>query len=611
MQIPVYSAPQVAPQLTPDARLDPHMILRGAGDAFGIELGEKGQQAAGQLAHIQDTADQTVATDIFLNQVQKPGQQILQKATQVQGKDVLKQSGGPWVDVGSPDSEAHQQDTDLVGSVQDGLSNLVASAKGAANNQRQKDLIDSMATAYNMQVMPQVQNHQDKQLHGYEVGNAQDTITMANQSAATAAANGQFDIAASFVHQARAGADNLATLTGIPVNKDDPSYQALQVGAASPIHTTIAQGLITAGRPQDAVAYLKEHTSEMTPGAIAQMSNLAKNASNQQQAQDAANDIWDKATNPALGHAGPPNPNGEVEQANPFAAPPSYSALLADLRDRNLPPEVFNLAKEHLREQQAAKAQEVRQTQTDFFGTAVKAKLDGQPSSAILNQDNVLAMPDSIQADLKEKLHAIDKQRQAEANQDLATPQEIASRGFLFNDLLGRMRAGTLTKNDVYTNADALGKGMTGLLVSTIGDMQLSQNKVQHYAVDHDLLTSSLRRAGLIKDKETPEAKSLEGDLHAKIMLIQSASQQPWSQENTQKLIDAEIQPIITDPSNHWWTSETKAPAFKAEDQVPQAFINLAQKRNPALSKNAITQAYYLAKSQNLLNDDGIYKAAK
>ena len=80
---------------------------------------------------------------------------------------------------------------------------------------------------------------------------------------------------------------------------------------------------------------------------------------------------------------------------------------------------------------------------------------------------------------------------------------------------------------------------------------------------------------------------------------------------NTQKLIDAEIQPIITDPSNHWWTSETKAPAFKAEDQVPQAFINLAQKRNPALSKNAITQAYYLAKSQNLLNDDGTYKAAK
>ena len=605
MQIPVYNAPQVAAQQTPDAKLDPHGILRGAGDAFGAELGEKIQGAAGQLAHISNEADRTVATDIFLNQVQKPGQQILQKATQVLGKDVISQP------TGDIPSDMSQDTTDLVGKVGMDMKGLVANARGAAKNPNQQAMIDNMATAYNMQVMPQVQAHQDRQLHGYQVGNAQDSITMANQSAATAAANGQFDIAASFIHQARAGADNLATLTGIPVNKDDPSYQALQVGAASPIHTTIAQGLITAGRPQDAVAYLKEHTSEMTPGAIAQMSNLAKNASNQQQAQDAANDIWDKATNPALGHAGPPNPNGEVEQANPFAAPPSYSALLADLRDRNLPPEVFNLAKEHLREQQAAKAQEVRQTQTDFFGTAVKAKLDGQSTRAIMGMDNVMAMPEGVQADLQEKLHAIDKQRQAEANQENLTPQQVADRGFLFNDLLTKARAGTLTKNDIYSNADGLGKQMTGLLVSTIGDMQLGQAKVQHYAVDHDLLTSSLRRAGLVTDKENDASRALVGDLHAKIMLIQSASQQPWSQENTQKLIDAEIQPIITDPSNHWWTSETKVPAFKAEDQVPAAFIKLAQQRNPNLSRNAVTQAYYLAKKQSLLNDDGTYKAAK
>jgi hypothetical protein len=299
-----------------------------------------------------------------------------------------------------------------------------------------------------------------------------------------------------------------------------------------------------------------------------------------------------------------------VETANPFATPPSYSSLLADLRERNLPPEVFALAAAHLKEQQAAKTTEVKGLQADFFGTAVKAKLDGQSTRAIMGMDNVMAMPEGIQADLQEKLHAIDRQRLAEANQEAITPKTAADRGFLFNDLLAKARAGQLTKNDVYSNADALGKQMTGQLVSIIGDMQMAgPAKVQHYTVDHDLLTSSLRRAGLIGVKENDNDKALVGDLHARILAVQSASQQPWSQENTQKLIDSEITPIITNPSHWFWTSDTKTPAFKAGEQVPSSFIKEVQRRNPSLSQSAITQAYYLAKEQGLLNPDGSYKA--
>ena len=240
------------------------------------------------------------------------------------------------------------------------------------------------------------------------------------------------------------------------------------------------------------------------------------------------------------------------------------------------------------------------------------------PGAALRSREmRILQAVDPIEADAAKNhlLGEIDASR-SRANQEPVDPKAIAERGFLFNDLLdqaahGKPDGSQLTRNDVVAQSLKLGKQLTATLVNTLGDMQMNPKKPQQYTVDHDLLASSLRKAGLVKDKLDDSAKALIGDLHAKIILLQSASGKPWSQENTQKLIDAEIQPIVTDPSNHWWTSETKAPAFKAEDAVPKAFVNEVLRRNPALSKNAITQAYYLAKDKGLLNEDGSYKGAK
>lgn len=240
------------------------------------------------------------------------------------------------------------------------------------------------------------------------------------------------------------------------------------------------------------------------------------------------------------------------------------------------------------------------------------------PGAALRSREmRMLQAVDPIEADAAKNhlLGEIDAAR-SRANQEPVDPRTIAERGFLFNDLLdqaahGKPDGSPLTRNDVIAQSPKLGKQLTATLVSTLGDMQRNPKKPQQYTVDHDLLASSLRKAGLIKEKMDDRARALIGDLHAKILLIQAASGQPWSPENTQKLIDAEIQPIVTDPSNHWWTSDTKAPAFKAEDAVPKAFVNEALRRNPSISRNAITQAYYLAKSKGLLNKDGSYKDAK
>lgn len=202
------------------------------------------------------------------------------------------------------------------------------------------------------------------------------------------------------------------------------------------------------------------------------------------------------------------------------------------------------------------------------------------------------------------------------ATQEPVDPQIIAKRGFLFNDLLtqamtSRPDGKPLTRDDVIASSPELGKSLTAKLVDTLGDMQRAPVKVEHYRVDDELLKSSLRKAKLIGDRIGDKEKALIGDLQANIILKQSASQKPWSQENTQSLIDAEIQPIITDPSNHWWTSDKTLPAFKAAEAVPQAFIREALRRNPKLTRNAITQGYYLAKDKGLLNEDGTYKGNK
>ena len=275
------------------------------------------------------------------------------------------------------------------------------------------------------------------------------------------------------------------------------------------------------------------------------------------------------------------------------------AALRTQFKDN---PTVAKQALAMLLERDAINSQSEKAASERTTGTLWQGVLAGHGASWVMQQ------PEYQQGlDGNEQMAFLSKLKtfQSSQSEEPTDPTTIAKRGFLFNDLLAQGRAGTLTQDAVYSNAPGLGKQYTAALVSALGDMAASPQKVQQYKVDDTLLSSALRHAGLQSDKPTPAETSLQGDLSAKIMLRQSASQVPWSQEQTQKMIDSEIQPIVTGSS--WFGSPVTKRAFQVEDQVPQAFIQEAQKRNPGMSRNAITQAYFMAKDKGLLGADGTY----
>jgi hypothetical protein len=191
--------------------------------------------------------------------------------------------------------------------------------------------------------------------------------------------------------------------------------KARELEATSGGYAIVAHGLVTAGRPGEALRYLQANASGLTPAALSTMNTLAKNASVQQQSLAVVNKLMDQATTHE--GMGPVGPNGEQPAPvanNPFAPPPSEFEMIQRLRKENLAPEVFEKALPLLREFRGAKAQDTVQAQNDFYGSQIKARLDGTPSSSIMSSTQVMSMPEGVQADLQAKLHSIDQQKKAE-----------------------------------------------------------------------------------------------------------------------------------------------------------------------------------------------------
>ena len=562
MRIPVYDEPQIAQQALPGVRTaNIQTPLAGVAPALQGALNTTGAYFQQEM----QKADQARAED-GLNQAQEQVINLKAQANQMKGANVYNVS---------QDENGNNQNL-----VQTGLSAYdknVNDITGTLTNDNQRRMFQQGAQRMRLDLLGHLQNHQDQQGMAWQADTYDKGVELAVQGAGQAAQSQDVPGITNALARAKFLSDQKSELLG-QTAPEELAVNRLQ--ATSAVHASVLATLINGDQPTQAKAYFDNYRTEMTPGAQQQMENIIKGETTTMKATQAVDQVW--------------TPDGKLEDMD--------KQLRQQFADD---PETQRKAHAFLMERQSVHEKSVDEQNNATMGTLWKGVLAGQGASWLRQQPQFKALDGTTQVGLLTKVESFQRRDQ---DVDPTDPVAIAKRGFLFNNLLSKFRAGQLSQDEVYTNAPALGKSYTASLVSAIGDAQAGPQKVPQYKVDDTLLSSALRQAGLQHDTTTPAEESLQGDLAARIMLRQSASGVPWSQENTQKLIEQEIQPIITDPSSHWWTSDTKAPAFKAEDQVPQAFIKTVLGRNPNLSRNAITQAYFLAKKQNLLNPDGSYK---
>lgn len=568
------------PGMLPDKTMNPWQVLRGSN--LGYE-GQGLQDVAQKGAIFANNYNEGVVNSL-LPALQSTYLAQRDRAQTLQGQNVL--SAGTDEN-GDPQTYSQSALAAFDATVQQQL--------GQAKNDQQRRSLQEQATQMRVGLEAFTNAHQNLQLHQASI---QGTASAAQgYSDMMVAAMKSGDIGA-FSDAYSALEDKVAQLSALK-GSDPATAKQDRLNIMSTSYSQVLNAMLTSGRPgayKDAQDFFQGVKDDMTQQDQARMQRTIQAYTVPQQALDVSKQVWGAAT------------AGWSDTDLKYKAPPIADMVKA-INDRgDLDPDAKSAAIAQVHQLWSFQKAQAQETMNQVTGNAWSSLLDKHQSLAsIMSSPDVIQMPGDDRAALQAKLEAFVKRNEGQEPMD---PVSIAKRGFLFNDLLDRFRQGSLTKADVYAAAPDLGKQYTATLVSTIGDAQASPAKVQQYHVDNDLLTSSLRQAGLIKDAGESEAsKILLGDLSAKIMLRQSASQQPWSQENTQKLIDTELQPIITDPSHHFWTSNTTQPAFKAEDQVPQAFIQQVLKKRPGMSRNQITQAYFLAKDQGLLNDDGTPKA--
>jgi hypothetical protein len=428
MQIPVYNAPQVAAQLTPDAQLDPHRILRGAGDAFGTEMGEKIQGAAGQLAHIQataqDEADQLRAQDAF-NKVMPDVQNLTAKIKTITGGNVLdpKAYGAdPGVSLVDATMQTHKA---LMDNASDGLT---GGALKYFNQLASRSQVEVNGVATN-QMVSQTQAHAQS-IPLATIGNLQSKV---GQNATDPA------IVNDSIGGIKQTVAQYASLVGMSPEQEQ-LFTRQQVGAA---RTTQVQALLASNLTGPAYQVLGEakKNDEITGPEYEALLEKVKGK----------NDllVGMQAGDVALKQTLLPDGTVQIERA---------SDILKQQRDAGtLSVEAYKVADQQLKEAYAVHKEQIEATDSSGINAALKIRqAPGGTTAAALLAPEVQNLSGKGRMTLNTYLHAIDHRNDGEP----AGPAQFAAYWALTGTPEALAKLKTTPDSVIFSQIKALGLPM-------------------------------------------------------------------------------------------------------------------------------------------------------
>lgn len=567
-RIPAYNIPQVQPQGAPDVRMNPN----APAGAFGAGLGQGLMQAAGVLSDVQHQAQveaDTIRTEDEVNQLRGQINTLgwaQDGAFSRRGKDALN----------------------LTGEYLPKLDEYLRGREGALATDRQRLMFRQAAGRLRVEFEGQLNHHAAEQGNAYQHQVFVDGLTAENTNVGNAVRqDGSLDLGA--FQNSLARVDFLTRAEAQRQGADQQGIDNLLLAAKSAQVSTALAGMLTRNNPRGAQAILEANRDNLLPATRADLETKITAGIRGANVNLAVDDVWSRL--------GPRADN----------APVNLDTMEKDLRQKFAnDAQGQQLALAAIKDRATAHDYSVRQREDATQGSIWQQVLAGKPLSAIRTMPEfTLGLDGTKQAELVAKIEAFRKR-----NED--DPAVQVERNLAFYNAIHDPAFPTLTDNAIRRLAPSLGPERTKDLLRELNDVRTDPNKWKALQVDQDQLKDRAWKAGLISDQANPlpSEKNLLSQLEYRIKLVKQASGKPWTLEATEKLMDAELEKVVTE--THWY-GNTEKRIFQVEGQVPAPFVQTLRakamqegRREP--TKAEIIKTWFAARDRGLVDENGNMK---